>query len=169
LFCSNSCATACSHLLYTTKPPKLVLVTPKHLLITFTGAFGSVFKCVFIPNKKEYAVKLLPVPKTVHDHCILFDLFSEVYILDKFKNDVRICQMYDFGVDNDNYWVVMKNYKCSLKQWRSVQTKSLHENLPLYLNVYANVLNTVSFLNENSMKFPKIFTLFRSQPLRLKM
>lgn len=59
-------------------------------------------------------------------------------------------QRYDYGVDNDNYWLVMKEYKTSLKQWRLKQKGSLQSNLALYLNIFSNVLNCAKFLTENS-------------------
>lgn len=43
----------------------------------------------------------------------------------------------------------MKRYKTSLKDWREHQTKSLKENLLLYLNVFSDVLNVSRFLSEN--------------------
>lgn len=45
----------------------------------------------------------------------------------------------------------MKRYFTSLKSWRSKQTKSLDENLTLYLNIFKDVLNACLFLTENKV------------------
>jgi hypothetical protein len=42
----------------------------------------------------------------------------------------------------------MKRYRMSLKHWRTQQTKSFEENLPLYLNVFQEILETLKFLGE---------------------
>ncbi|KAL7714917.1 hypothetical protein QTN25_007640 [Entamoeba marina] len=47
-----------------------------------------------------------------------FDIFTEVSILTKFSNDPRACHLYDFGVADGHYWIVMKRYTCSLLAWR---------------------------------------------------
>ena len=75
---------------------------------------------------------------------------------------------YDFGIDShgENYWIVMKLYKSSLKAWRTRQTKTLTQNLHLYLNIFMNILNTVLFLTENSSIYRKLILIISSdQPL----
>lgn len=44
-------------------------------------------------------------------------------ILDAYKDDSRICKLYDYGVTEEHYWVIMKFYRCSLKEWRLRQTR----------------------------------------------
>eukprot|EP00026_Physarum_polycephalum_P001048 Phypoly_transcript_01049.p1 GENE.Phypoly_transcript_01049~~Phypoly_transcript_01049.p1 ORF type:complete len:1112 (+),score=220.65 Phypoly_transcript_01049:278-3613(+) len=118
-----------------------------------TGAYGTVYKTKLIHKEDtDIAVKLMAVPKSIHDRCVLHDIFTEILILDKFKNDPRCCHLYDYGVDNDSYWIVMKSYKCSLKEWRLRQTQtSFAQALPLYLNIFNNILNTMQFLVENKV------------------
>lgn len=57
---------------------------------------------------------------------------------------------YDYGTDGENYWLVMKQYKTSLKDWRLRQTAPLAQMLPLYLQIYAQVLDAMAHLDENS-------------------
>lgn len=45
----------------------------------------------------------------------------------------------------------MKKYKMSLKQWRIRQTKSFEENLPIYLNIFSQVLSISRFLTQNKV------------------
>ena len=99
---------------------------------------------------KTLVVKQMPVSQSIHDRCVLHDSFTEILTLDMLKNDHRICRMYDFGVDNENYWIVMKAYKTSLRKWR-IQRRgdTLHDMLPLYLNVFSDVLGVCMLLLEN--------------------
>lgn len=44
----------------------------------------------------------------------LMDVYSEIYILEQFKEDPNVCSLYDYGVNKDSVFMVMKDYKCSL-------------------------------------------------------
>ena len=97
------------------------------------------------------AIKLMEVPKSIHDRCVLHDIFDEVLVLDRFKDDSRISHTYDFGTDDEFYWITMKKYKCSLKYWRQQQTAPLRQNLALYLSIYMNILNIFQFLTDKQV------------------
>jgi hypothetical protein len=51
----------------------------------------------------------------VNGRCVLHDIFTEITILDKHKNDCRVTHLFDFGVDESHFWIIMKLYRCSLK------------------------------------------------------
>jgi serine/threonine protein kinase len=74
---------------------------------------------------------------------VLHDIFTEILVLDAYKDDKRICKLYDYGVSEEHYWVIMRFYRCSLKEWRLRQTRPLSENLVLYLNIFSRVLETM--------------------------
>lgn len=106
------------------------------------------------------------MPRGPYEPCTFFDVYSEVQILECFQGDSRICQIIDYGVDRDTFVLVLKRYKCSLRAWRHQHTSiyqshgqdttttdchrkgytcvPFHERLPLYLEIYANVLQAVS-------------------------
>lgn len=96
------------------------------------------------------------MPKGPHEPCTFFDVYSEVQILERFQGDARVCQILDYGVDRNSFVLVLKHYKCSLRVWRQRHTQQhkktrsaiapLRERLPLYLDVYAAVLEAVSVL-----------------------
>jgi hypothetical protein len=125
----------------------------KNLMRLAIGAYGTVYRCRLVPEyqRMDVAIKLMPVPKNIHDRCVVHDIFTEILILDRFKRDTRVSHTYDFGTDDEYYWIIMKRYKCSLKEWRRKQIAPLAQNLSLYLNVYMNVLNTFQFLTENGV------------------
>ena len=60
----------------------------------------------------QVAVKMMDLPKTIFDRCVLHDIFTEITILDQFSGDSRVCKMNDYGVDDGHYWITMKYYKC---------------------------------------------------------
>ena len=171
------------------------------------GAYGTVYKCTLDNGKTELAIKLMEIPKSIHDRCVLHDiftgknslniflffvlncraltsillLFKEIFILDSLRHNDSVCHLYpfldctnkpppqklsffvlhylihalelryDFGVSQDYYWVMMKCYKCSLKEWRLRQTKPLAHNLPLYCNIFQMILDVMKVCTEGSI------------------
>eukprot|EP01018_Ginkgo_biloba_P033930 Gb_41308 [translate_table: standard] len=103
---------------------------------------------------KLVVLKIVDLPKSFHDPCKFFDVYSEVEILEKFSGEPRVCQLLDYGVDLESFIIVLKHYKCSLKAWRhqhnafcnvvgSTELKvaqAFNGRLALYLEVYAAVL-----------------------------
>lgn len=71
------------------------------------GAYGTVYRCVVENEKLEVAVKLMELPKSMYDRCVLHDIFTEILIMDTFRRDQRICRLYDYGVSevrpNDHF------------------------------------------------------------------
>ncbi|KAL9642250.1 hypothetical protein ABK040_007250 [Willaertia magna] len=118
------------------------------------GAYGDVWRCKLKfthSSVKTVAVKLLKVPKMIDETCILYNIFNEILIMEKFKADPRICRMYDYGVSDDYYYIVMKEYKCSLKSWRAKQTQPFLQSIPLYMNIFKRILESYKFLYDNNI------------------
>lgn len=113
------------------------------------GAFGGVWRCELgfsHSTVKHVAVKLQKRPAGIDNVCVLYNIFNEILVMEKFKADPRICRLYDYGVDNDYYYIVMKEYKCSLKKWRLKQKTPLLLNMSLYLNIFKRLLEAFKFL-----------------------
>lgn len=49
------------------------------------------------------------------------------------------------------FYLVMKKYPTSLKDWRLLQKRPWQENLPLYLTIYRDALKAVQFLHNNNV------------------
>ena len=60
-----------------------------------------------------------------------------------------ICS-YHYGTDGENYWLVMKQYRCSLKHWRERQELPLSAMLSVYLAVFAQCVDAVQLLRSHS-------------------
>jgi hypothetical protein len=52
-----------------------------------------------------------------------------------------ICQMLDYGMYNDAYWIVMRRYRCSLAEWRSRQKSNppTPTAARMYLSIFLQV------------------------------
>ena len=46
--------------------------------IRFRGAYGTVYKAYLPSEPFEVAVKIIDMPKTIHDPCTMADIFTEV-------------------------------------------------------------------------------------------
>ena len=77
-------------------------------------------------------------------HALLqVDVFSEVAILEQLALKDNICQLYDYGIDSDSFYLVMKHYRCSLKQWRERQSQQPDKQLALYISIFNQILQGV--------------------------
>ena len=74
----------------------------------------------------DVAIKLMEVPKSIYDRCVLHDIFTEILVLDRFKDDPRVSHLFDYGTDDEYYWIIMK---------RSVPALAV---LSFYIFVYAS-------------------------------
>lgn len=59
--------------------------------------------------------------------------------------------LFDYGVSNDAYFIVMKRYQGSLTQWRQKQQGSMQENLSLYLSIYREILKCFKKIHSHNV------------------
>ena len=57
----------------------------------------------------------MSVPKSIYDRCVLHDIFTEIACLEEFRMERCVTDLYDYGLDDNDYYIVMKMYKTSLK------------------------------------------------------
>jgi hypothetical protein len=66
------------------------------------GAYGVVYRSR-VERDKTVAVKLMSLPNTVFDRCVLHDIFTEVSLLDMYRTDTRgarvYCRLFSFLFD----------------------------------------------------------------------
>eukprot|EP00803_Ostreobium_quekettii_P011561 evm.model.scf_130EXC.3 EVM.evm.TU.scf_130EXC.3 scf_130EXC:70133-76671(-) len=117
------------------------------------GAFAQVHRCM-LPVKggpKTCAVKVEDLPEESNCMRTLMDMFSEVSILEQFRGVPCISQLCDYGVTHDSMYMVMKEYKCSLLDWRKKLPASCPRALRLFLRIFRNVIEAVKILHENNV------------------
>ena len=117
-----------------------------------TGAYGTVYKCsTGLHEPAVVAIKKMSVPKTIYERCVLHDIFTEISCLEEFRLERCVTDLYDYGVDENDYYIVMKCYPMSLKQWRIQLKGSLEEHLPELLTVYREILKAVQTIHRHNV------------------
>ena len=115
-----------------------------------TGAFGTVFECsTSFVDPTVVAIKQLSFPNSIYDRCVLYDIFNEITSLQEFRAEQCATTLYDYGVDDNNYYIVMRRYSGSLREWRQRQTSCLADNLPIYLQVFKQALKAVEVVHSH--------------------
>ena len=89
------------------------------------------------------------MPKSIYDRCVLHDIFTEITCLEELRLEQCVSDLYDYGVDGNSFYIVMKRYSSSLRQWRLEQSKGLNENLSLYLSIYKEFLKGLQTIHSH--------------------
>lgn len=105
------------------------------------GGFGAVYQCepsvplAPIDNyaKNLLAIKLVDRPIVAEKRCVVHDLFHEVSIFEMLRGTHCTAQLFDYGVTNDNYCMVMECGHSSLSDWRKL---TLQENYSMLGLIY---------------------------------
>jgi hypothetical protein len=113
-----------------------------------SGAYGTVYQCqTNIAEPTTVAVKKMGVSESIFDRCRIHDIFTEITALETFRMEGCVTHLFDFGVDSDYYYIVMKMYPHSLKQWRVQQKCPFNEMLPIYLNIFKDILKAMAIIH----------------------
>lgn len=105
------------------------------------GAYGVVYEVELnMSEPKTVAIKQMNQPQTIYDRCVLHDIFAEITCLEEFRLESCVTDLYDYGVDDSSYYIVMKRYSGSLRDWRLKQQQQMHENMSLYLSIFKEIL-----------------------------
>ena len=115
------------------------------------GQFGTVYQCnTGLSEPGIVAIKKTEIEQNIFSPCHLFDIFTEVTALETLRLENCVTQLYDYGCDEENYYIVMKRYPISLKKWRIEQKNSLKEMLPTYLSIFKDILQAVQIIHNNN-------------------
>jgi serine/threonine protein kinase len=100
---------------------------------------------------KTVAIKQMQLPQSIFDRCVLHDIFTEITCLEEFRLEPCVTDLYDYGVDKQNYYIVMKKYSGSLREWRSSQKTVMQDNISLYLSIYREILKCFKTIHSHSV------------------
>ena len=116
------------------------------------GAYATVFECStnFI-EPPTVAIKQLTFPNSIFGRCVLYDIFSEITSLEELRAEKCTTTLYDYGVDDNNYFVVMKRYAYSLREWRRKQSTNMNDNLSLYMTLFKQILKAVEVVHSHNV------------------
>lgn len=116
------------------------------------GAYSQVYESrTNLAEPQLVAIKELFIPKSIYDRCVLHDIFTEITCLEELRLEPCVSDLYDYGLAGGSYYIIMKRYTCSLRQWRLNQTKSLNENLSLYLSIYKEFLKSLMIVHSHNV------------------
>lgn len=108
------------------------------------SAFSTVHRCA-TPSWAEgqnLVLKVVDAPKHNNDRCSFVEFYSETSIHDCLRHHPKACQMVDYGLDisSDAMVLVLKEYKCSLKQWRTQQKQSIETRILIYWMIFREII-----------------------------
>ncbi|CAJ1446522.1 unnamed protein product [Effrenium voratum] len=101
-------------------------------------------------SQPQVAIKQIPQQKNIQDHCVFVDVFTEISCLDTVRFEDHLCHIYDFGVEESCYWIVMKYYTTTLKKWRA-SLGQMKDHLPVLLAVFKQVLKGLAVLHQHDI------------------
>ena len=122
------------------------------------GAYATVYRSI-LPDwlgGGSVVLKMMDAPRHIQDRCSQVDVYSEVAILNVLAPKPLACKMFDHGLDpgSESLCLVLKDYKCSLKQWRAAQPSHPKDQLALYLTIFREIVQAVlSLLELNVVHF----------------
>jgi len=117
-----------------------------------TGAFGTVFECTTnLSDPTVVAIKQLGFPSSIYNRCVLYDIFNEIASLQELRAEQCTTTLHDYGVDDGSYYLIMKRYACSLREWRLKQSGTLQDNISVYLHIFKQVLKAVEVTHSHNV------------------
>lgn len=73
------------------------------------GAYGTVYECkTNLSEPLTVAIKQMNFPSSIDKRSVLHDIFTEITCLEAFRLEPCVTDVYDYGVDEGNYYIVMK-------------------------------------------------------------
>ena len=92
-----------------------------------------------LEEPKEVVIKEITLSNDLYK-CRLTNIFSEITCLDNFRLEPKVTDLFDFGVTESSYVIIMKKYKASLRNWRREQPPcNGFPKFPLLLNIFKQV------------------------------
>ena len=106
------------------------------------GAFADVFACSLPPafDPGEVILKAVDLPETVFDATVVPDVFSEISVMEAFKDSAHACTLLDYGIHGNRVHMVLERYPTSLRAWRAAHGRLGAGQVRLYLNTFRKVV-----------------------------
>lgn len=117
------------------------------------GRYGCVFTYDLVISSdygiiNPVIVKILS-SRSVNSRNALYTIYSEVAVLNYLKGNHEVTQILDYGVNNNNYWIVTENCLCSLKDILDNKGDTLGNNLRL--QIFYRILYCIKFLHSKKI------------------
>lgn len=94
------------------------------------------------------ALKVIDRDNSSHQFSIFPDVFSEIRLLSQLSDQRNVCQLLDYGVSADSYYLVMRLYTTSLLKWRTDHGNISHSPQytvfrQVYLEIYRIIIQVL--------------------------
>jgi len=101
----------------------------------------------------QLTIKLIGHETSQYDRCVTFDVFSEISALEMLQHSNHICRLYDYGVYDNKFWLVMERCQYNLKTWRlsEMPLEPSDEHVFFYLHIFSKVLEAVHTLHDHNI------------------
>lgn len=110
-----------------------------------------------------YAIKCISREKSSHDIATIFNIYNEVMCLELLSSRANdgICVLYDYGVRNNEYWLVVELGGCSLHEWRlRLPNSSTLSHIYSSTNDMKSNISSRRISDPRSQKFNKVLSIF---------
>ena len=131
-----------------------------------SGAYATVYRCSITSTHLDVsqapthapldpqvaALKVIDRSSSANHFCPLPDVFSEIRVLMRLHGCEGACQLMDYGVGPDSYYIALKCYTTSLRKWRlhqdtrALETAHDQDQRLLYLRIYRRILDVTDTL-----------------------
>ena len=88
------------------------------------GQFAQVYVARLPGLQQTVAVKQIDASSSAHQRVVLFDLFTEVSVMQRMRQHEGVVQLYEYGVSRGQFYLVMNAASKSLKGWRDELDKA---------------------------------------------
>ena len=104
-------------------------------------AYETVYKCeTGLAEPEKVAIKKISVPKSIYDRFVLHDIFIEITSLEEFQLEKCVADLFDYGLDKNDYNIVIKRYSLTIKERRSQQKEGFEDNILKCLRICKELL-----------------------------
>ena len=87
------------------------------------GQFAQVYLAHLPHLPHPLAVKQIDMASTAHQRVVLFDLFTEVSVMERMRGYAGVVGLVEYGVSRGQYYLVMEAMSKSMKGWREEVAK----------------------------------------------
>jgi serine/threonine protein kinase len=102
------------------------------------GAYGVIYRAEC--EGQRVAIKQMGLPKSQYDRCVVHDVYNEVHILEHLRLSDASLEIFDYGLSEFGYFMVVKEYRGSLREWRLSQKEV---GLPAALELFRKVIECI--------------------------
>lgn len=113
------------------------------------GRFGEIVAVSHADHGQALAAKVISRDLSPYEAGVGLKVFSEVHALQTLTHVPGVCRLLDFGVDSNQYFIIMERCKMSLADWRLARpVQPSASDCMLYLKLFDKILQAVKGISD---------------------